>query len=71
MVSIGRPGVEVQAANVSSEDEAALRRRGIIAFLALAFGLAWLPFLSIPLGFGSAAYILMPVAPAIACVVVR
>src|SRR3712207_4956955 len=46
------------------------QRRGIVAFLALAFGLAWLPFLPALAG-GPAIPILMPVAPAIAAFVVR
>jgi hypothetical protein len=48
-----------------------LRRRGVAAYLALAFGLAWAPFLAAPLGLGTGAALLMPWAPAIACVVVR
>ena len=46
------------------------QRRGITAFLVLAFGLAWLPFLPVLVG-GPALPILMPVAPAIAAFVVR
>jgi hypothetical protein len=46
------------------------RRRGVRAFLAIAFGLTWLPFLPVPFG-GPAVPVLMPFAPAIACVVVR
>ena len=45
-------------------------RRGIIAFLALAFGLVWLPVLPALVG-GPAILILMPFAPAIAAFVVR
>src|SRR5437764_14516795 len=47
------------------------RARGIIAFLTIAFGLAWLPFLPVFTGQGALAPILMPFAPAIACFVVR
>jgi membrane protease YdiL (CAAX protease family) len=45
-------------------------RRGVRAFLGLTFGLTWLPFLPVVLG-GPAVPLLMPFAPAIACVVVR
>src|SRR5215203_5169219 len=45
-------------------------RRGILAFLGLAFGLAWLPFVPALVG-GPAIPILMPFAPAIAAFVVR
>lgn len=43
----------------------------ITTFLALAFGLAWVPFLAQVDGLGTVGPILMPVAPAIACIVVR
>ena len=46
------------------------RRRGVGAFLAIAFGLAWVPFLPALFG-GPALPVLMPFAPAIAAVVVR
>ena len=46
-------------------------RRGISAFLGLAFGLAWLPFLAQAAGAGGVGPVLMPVAPAVACIVVR
>ena len=52
-------------------DRAAHPARGVVAFLALAFGLAWIPFLAIPLGLPSYGTVLMPFAPAIACFVVR
>jgi uncharacterized protein len=45
--------------------------RGVSAFLAIAFGLAWLPFLAQAAGAGSLGPVLMPVAPAVACLVVR
>src|SRR5579872_769824 len=47
--------------------------KGIIAFLAIAFGLAWLPFLVVLVkpGMSGMAPILMPFAPAIGCFVVR
>ena len=45
-------------------------RRGIAWFLALAFGLAWLPFIPALSG-GEAMPVLMPFAPAIAAVIVR
>ena len=44
---------------------------GVVAYLAIAFGLAWLPSLTASLGLGSAGAFLMPVAPAIACFGVR
>lgn len=47
------------------------RKRGIIAFLAIAFGLAWVPFLTGLIGINGPSAILMPFAPAIACFVVR
>jgi membrane protease YdiL (CAAX protease family) len=43
----------------------------VATFLALAFGLAWLPFLGQVAGAGAVGPILMPLAPAIACIVVR
>ena len=46
------------------------RWRGIIAFLALAFGLVWLPVLPALVG-GPAILVLMPFAPAIAATLVR
>jgi membrane protease YdiL (CAAX protease family) len=56
----------------ATENGEARSRRGILAFLAIAFGLAWVPFLGIPLGLDEgAAPLFMPVAPAVACVVVR
>ena len=58
-------------ATPSARGDAGLRRKGIIAFLAITFGLTWIPFLGIPLGLGSFGTILMPFAPAIACFVVR
>ena len=54
-----------------SRDRAIHPERGIVAYLAIAFGLAWLAFLTASLGLGSAGAFLMPVAPAIACFVVR
>ncbi len=45
-------------------------RRGVRAFLALTFGLTWLPFLPALVG-GPALPLLMPVAPALASLVVR
>lgn len=47
------------------------RTRGITAFLAIAFGLAWLPY--IPALFGADPFggLLMPIVAAVACVVVR
>ncbi len=50
---------------------AAYHRRGIVAFLALAFGLAWLPFAPFLLGLDAPGAILMPFAPAVAAFVVR
>ena len=67
---VSTPAVPAAPAAVP-EDEARLRTRGIIAFLAISFGLAWLPFLALLLGHGPAGAILMPFAPAIACVMVR
>ena len=52
-------------------DDAARRTRGIVAFLAIAFGLAWVPFAPVLLGLDAAGAILMPFAPAIAAFVVR
>ena len=47
-------------------------RRGVLVYLALAFGLSWAPFLAVPFGADPAGLLfLMPVAPAIAAVVVR
>ena len=43
----------------------------VAAFLTLTFALAWLPFLAQAAGLGKVGTVLMPVAPAIACVVVR
>ena len=43
----------------------------VATFLALAFGLAWLPFVAQFAGLGGVGPVLMPVAPAIACIVVR
>ena len=43
----------------------------VATFLVLAFGLAWLPFLAQTAGLGPVGPVLMPVAPAIACIVVR
>ena len=45
--------------------------RAVSAFLAIAFGLAWLPFLAQATGAGAVGPVLMPVAPAVACIVVR
>jgi membrane protease YdiL (CAAX protease family) len=44
---------------------------GVVAYLAIAFGLAWLPFGAQAAGLGGVGPALMPVAPAVACVVVR
>jgi uncharacterized protein len=46
-------------------------RRGILVFLAIAFGLAWIPFVPALLGGDPVGVFLMPVAPAIAAIVVR
>jgi membrane protease YdiL (CAAX protease family) len=46
-------------------------RIGIAAFLVLAFGLAWLPFLPAVVGNEPVGTFVMPLAPAVACVVVR
>lgn len=46
-------------------------RRGIIVYLVIAFGLAWLPFAPALAGHDPVAIFLMPIAPAIAAVVVR
>ena len=46
-------------------------RRGIPAFLILSFGLAWAPFLPVLFGKDPAGALLMPIAPAVACIVVR
>jgi membrane protease YdiL (CAAX protease family) len=43
----------------------------VTVFLALAFVLAWMPFIGSALGAEAVGPILMPVAPAIACIVVR
>ncbi len=40
----------VLPATPSAGEDAGLRRKGIIAFLAITFGLTWIPFLAIPLG---------------------
>lgn len=45
-------------------------RTGVRAFLAITFGLTWLPFLPVLVG-GPAVTLLMPFAPAVAAVVVR
>jgi len=47
------------------------QRIGVAWYLALTFGLTWLPFLPAAIGRGTGAAFLMPVAPAVACVVVR
>ena len=47
------------------------RTRGIVAFLVIAFGLAWLPFLPALFGSSAPGSIFMPFAPAIACFIVR
>jgi membrane protease YdiL (CAAX protease family) len=44
---------------------------GVATFLGLAFGLAWLPFLAAAAGLHGVGPVLMPVAPAVACIVVR
>ena len=49
---------------------AADTRRGIAAFLAISFGLAWVGFIPELFG-GTAIPVLVPIAPAIAAVVVR
>lgn len=46
-------------------------RQGVAAFLAIAFGLAWLPFVAQASGAGAVGPVLMPFAPAVACIVVR
>jgi uncharacterized protein len=46
-------------------------RRGVPVFLAISFALAWLPFLPVLFGGAPVGAMLMPFAPAIACVVVR
>jgi membrane protease YdiL (CAAX protease family) len=46
-------------------------RRGIVVFLAIAFALSWLPFAPLLFGGEAAGGFLMPIAPAIAAVVVR
>jgi membrane protease YdiL (CAAX protease family) len=51
--------------------DATHQRRGILAFVAIAFGLAWLPFAPTLVGSDPIGLILMPFAPAIAAVVVR
>ena len=51
--------------------DAATTRRGLRAFLALAFGLAWAPFLPALFGGPVLPLVLMGLAPALACVVVR
>jgi uncharacterized protein len=43
----------------------------VATFLALAFGIAWLPFIAQIAGMAAVGPVLMPVAPAIACIVVR
>jgi uncharacterized protein len=45
--------------------------RGIPVFLAIAFGLAWAPFLPVLFGGTPVAVVFMPFAPAVACFVVR
>ena len=57
-------------ADLAPQGRAPDHRRGIAAFLAIAFGLAWLPFLPALAG-GPAIPALMPFAPAIAAFVVR
>ena len=49
----------VMPGTTSWRGEAELRRRGILAFLAIAFGLTWIPFLAMPLGLGSFGTILI------------
>ena len=46
-------------------------RRGIGVFLLIAFGLAWIPFIPTLFGHDPAGVFLMPIAPAVAAVVVR
>jgi membrane protease YdiL (CAAX protease family) len=64
-------GVMSTTVHSTAASTATTDHRGIIAFVAIAFGLAWLP--SVPALFGSDPFglILMPIAPAIAAVVVR
>jgi membrane protease YdiL (CAAX protease family) len=59
--------------NKDSSQQRLVLSRGILAFLLIAFGLAWLPFLPtlVDPAASGVAPILMPVAPAIACFVVR
>jgi uncharacterized protein len=47
------------------------QRSGIAVYLLLAFGLAWLPLLPAAIGREPVAVFLMPVAPAVACIIVR
>ena len=51
--------------------DARTTRRGIVAFLLIAFGLAWAPFLPALVGGAPFGMILMPIAPAAACIIVR
>jgi uncharacterized protein len=48
-----------------------ISNHGIAAFLVIAFGLAWVPFARVLFGGQPVAEVLMPIAPAIACFVVR
>lgn len=54
-----------------AETAARARRRGVAAYLVIAFGLAWAPFVVVLAGGPSVGPVLMPLAPAAACVVVR
>jgi membrane protease YdiL (CAAX protease family) len=47
------------------------RPSGVTTYLVLTFGLAWAPFIVVMTGGPSVGPVLMPVAPAVACVVVR
>src|SRR3954465_8090217 len=51
--------------------EARVRIPGVIAFFVATFGLAWSPFLPVLFGGRPTALVLMPVAPALGCFIVR
>lgn len=68
---LGTPGSAGCDPHPPAREAQRLRRRGVATYLALAFGLAWAPFLAVPLGLDTGAALLMPWAPAIAGVAVR
>jgi uncharacterized protein len=65
--------VDWETVNMARDRQESVHRKGIIAFLAIAFGFAWLPFLILLVKpeASQTAPLLMPIAPAIASFIVR